>query len=121
MKWAFILFSSILISMNVEFFSSCTNKNMQKSKQSKNTVKDSAQVGKPKTNTYQEKVVNTKNKEADSVLSLEEIFKRQHSKATNIVWAKDTILNKDINNSITYRLSYIEDEKKDQVQKLWVV
>jgi predicted membrane-bound dolichyl-phosphate-mannose-protein mannosyltransferase len=88
--------------MYMGLFSSCANKNMQASKQSK-------------TNTSQEKAAVTKNKQGISILDIEETFKKQHVRATDIVWAKDSMLNKDTNHSKTHQLNYTEDGKKNTI------
>jgi len=101
MKKAFVLFSSISI-IFMGIYSSCANKNMQASKQSK-------------TNISQKKVPIKKNKQTVSILDLEETFKKQHIRATDIVWGKDSILHKDTNNTKTHQLNYIEDGKKNTI------
>lgn len=111
MKKAFILFSSITI-MYMGIFSSCTKKNMQTSTPTKTVVKESPQTAKPKPSNSKEETVVVKEKKTVSVNSIEQEFKKQHTRASDILWSKDSILNEDTNNPTSYKVVYLEDGKK---------
>lgn len=115
MKNILIVLSSVSI-ICAGLFSSCAKKNTQASAPVKTTTKVETTTTTKNTTTNptvkekssSEKVASTG---SVNISYLQSEFAKQHTKASNVEWSKDSILSKQ-NKNADYIVKYIEDEKQ---------